>query len=448
MHTRNYWPIAFSCGNVADQLELAIGTAAMFNDTTYETDAPPEAPPSQGQHHAVQNDSSRTDSGSSDAASTARVQRLLAFDVESTGKDTEALPRGSSAEIASSTAASFGSTAEQRSAGTRGSPAAAGFAERVGRRTAVAGRGNGLYPKSNRLTPSNDRPLFGLLDQSEERSAAKQRNAERCGSQSTGPKTKAREIIAAIRCLQQIEHGNRQLTSEERDVLSRFGGFGAVALYIFPDPVTGNYKDDSWQELGNELIDLLSPEEYDSAKRTTFNAFYTSPAVMQTMHQALSRLGVSGQARILEPGCGIGNFMKHAGSQQRFIGVELDSISGRIARALYPEHDIRIENFQDTKLSELDAVIGNVPFADLKLNYQGNRLSLHDYFFAKSVDALKPGGVLALVTSHFTLDKLNGELRERLSNQADFLGAIRLPADAFKEQGTKVVTDIVFLRKR
>jgi N12 class adenine-specific DNA methylase len=142
--------------------------------------------------------------------------------------------------------------------------------------------------------------------------------------------------------------------------------------------------------------------------------------------------------------------MSQGSNRHRFIGVELDSISGRIARALHPDQDIRIENFRDTKLPEdrIDAVIGNVPFADLKLDYLGQKLSLHDYFFAKSIDALKPGGVLAVVTTHFTLDKQNAAIRERLGGAADFLGAIRLPSDAFKREGTAVVTDILFLRKR
>jgi N12 class adenine-specific DNA methylase len=223
-----------------------------------------------------------------------------------------------------------------------------------------------------------------------------------------------------------------------------------VALSIFPDPVTGRYKDASWQAIGEELKALLSPEEYDSAKRTTFNAFYTSPTVINAIHDAIGRSGVNGHPTILEPGCGIGNFMSRGREGTRFIGIELDSISGRIAKALHPQHDIRIENFRDTKLPEgrIDAVIGNVPFADLKLDYHGQKLSLHDFFFAKSIDALKPGGVLALVTSHFTLDKQNAGLRERLGGAADFLGAIRLPSDAFKREGTVVVTDIVFLRKR
>jgi N12 class adenine-specific DNA methylase len=266
----------------------------------------------------------------------------------------------------------------------------------------------------------------------------------------SGEKTKARDILAAIRTLKAIEQEGRPATSQEKQTLARFAGFGPVALSIFPDPVTGRFKDASWQALGEELKTLLTAKEYDSAKRTTFNAFYTSPIVIDSIHAALGRLGVTANATILEPGCGIGNFMSAGRDGQRFIGIELDSISGRIAKALHPEHDIRIENFRDTELPEdrIDAVIGNVPFADLKLDYRGQKLSLHDFFFAKSIEALKPAGVLALVTSHFTLDKQNAAIRERLGGAADFLGAIRLPSDAFKREGTSVVTDIVFLRKR
>jgi hypothetical protein len=266
----------------------------------------------------------------------------------------------------------------------------------------------------------------------------------------SGEKAKARDILAAIRTLKTVEQEQRPATAEEKQALARFAGFGPVALSIFPDPVTSRYKDASWQTLGDELKTLLTPEEYDSAKRTTFNAFYTSPTVIAAIHDAIGRLGVSAGATILEPGCGIGNFMSQSREGTRFIGVELDSISGRIAKALHPDLDIRIENFRDTKLPQdrIDAVIGNVPFADLKLDYRGQKLSLHDYFFAKSIDALKPGGVLALVTSHFTLDKQNAAIREYLASKADFVGAIRLPSDAFKREGTAVVTDIVFLRKR
>ena len=267
---------------------------------------------------------------------------------------------------------------------------------------------------------------------------------------SSGEKSKARDIIAAIRTLKSIEEQHQPATPEEKQSLARFAGFGPVALSIFPDPLTGSYKDAGWQALGEELKTLLTPKEYDSAKRTTFNAFYTSPTVIAGIHEAIARLGVPGNATVLEPGCGIGNFMNQGREGMRFIGVELDSISGRIAKALHPEHDIRIESFRDTKLPEdrIDAVIGNVPFADLKLDYHGQKLSLHDFFFAKSIDALKPGGVLALVTTHYTLDKQNAAIREYLGSKADFVGAIRLPSDAFKREGTAVVTDIVFLRKR
>jgi N12 class adenine-specific DNA methylase/SAM-dependent methyltransferase len=172
--------------------------------------------------------------------------------------------------------------------------------------------------------------------------------------------------------------------------------------------------------------------------------------VIEAIHQAIGQLGVPDSATILEPGCGTGNFLSYAKPDAHFIGVELDSISGRIAKALHPNHDIRIENFRDTRLPEgrIDAVVGNVPFADVKLEYQGQRLSLHDFFLAKSIDALKPGGVLAVVTTHFTLDKQNAAIREYLGERADFVGAIRLPSDAFKREGTAVVTDIVFFRKR
>ena len=267
---------------------------------------------------------------------------------------------------------------------------------------------------------------------------------------SSGEKTKARDIITAIRTLKALENEGRPATAEEKQLLGRFSGFGPVALSIFPDPITGKYKDAGWQALGEELKTLLTPVEYDSAKRTTFNAFYTSPTVIHSIHEAIGHLGVPAKATILEPGCGSGNFMSLARPDSHFIGVEMDSISGRIARLRHPEHEIRIENFRDTRLPEnrIDAVVGNVPFADLKLDHKGQKYSLHDYFFAKSIDALKPGGVLALVTSHFTLDKQNAAIREYLASQADFVGAIRLPSDAFKREGTAVVTDIVFLRKR
>jgi N12 class adenine-specific DNA methylase len=264
----------------------------------------------------------------------------------------------------------------------------------------------------------------------------------------SGEKAKARDCLAAIKCLQLIEREKRPAKAEERNILVKFPGFGPVALSIFPNPVTGQYKDASWQGLGEELKSLLSAEQYDSAKRTTFNAFYTSSIVIKAMYAALSRLGVPDNGLALEPGCGPGRFIYLSPEDMRFIGVELDTISGRIARVLHPRADIRIEDFQDTLLPALDAVIGNVPFANVKLEHKGHKFSLHDYFFAKSVDALAPGGILALITSHYSLDKVNASIREYLASKAVFLGAIRLPSDAFKREGTAVVTDIVFMRKR
>ncbi|HTU91244.1 MAG TPA: hypothetical protein VMF69_14285, partial [Gemmataceae bacterium] len=261
-----------------------------------------------------------------------------------------------------------------------------------------------------------------------------------------GEKGKAQDILAAIRTLKKLERLRSQPDDDEASILARFPGFGPVALSIFPDPVTGKFKD-GWQAIGEELRQLLTPEEYESAKRTTFNQFFTSPLVMQAMHDALHRLGVLENDTALEPGCGVGRFIGLRPSY-RWIGVELDSISGRIAQLLHPQADIRIENYRDSRLPPLDAVIGNVPFADVKLEHNGKRLSLHDYFLCKSVDALKPGGILAVVTSHFSLDRQNAIAREYLAERADFLGAIRLPATAFKTEGTAVVTDIVFLRKR
>ena len=265
-----------------------------------------------------------------------------------------------------------------------------------------------------------------------------------------GEKAKAHDILAAIDTLQQLEHDRRTATAEERRVLARFGGFGAVARSLFPNPATGLYKDASWEVLGGKLESLISPAEYISAKRTTFSAYYTSPTVIAAMHRALARLGVPEQASVLEPGCGTGNFLKHAEPGMRFIGVELDSLSGRIAKALHPDHDIRIESFADTRLADgsLDAVIGNPPFANIRLDYRGIRLPLHDFFLAKSLDALKPGGVLVMITSHFSLDKRNAAGRELMADKADFVAAIRLPSEAFKHEGTSVVTDIVFLRRR
>ncbi len=266
-----------------------------------------------------------------------------------------------------------------------------------------------------------------------------------------GLKVRAGDLVEAVRTFKRVEREGRPATADDRQILSQFGGLGPLARLIFPDPATGTYKDGVWRNLGEQLRAELTDDEYDSARRTTFTAFYTPPAVVAAVHSAVARLGVPADATVLEPGCGTGTFI--AGDPapgRRYVGVEQDLLSGRIARALHPGHDLRVENFRDTRLPEgsVDAAVGNVPFADVTMDHAGQRFSLHDYFLAKSVDALRPGGILALVTSHFTLDKQNDAARRYLADRADFVGAIRLPSDAFKSEGVSVVTDILFLRKR
>ena len=196
----------------------------------------------------------------------------------------------------------------------------------------------------------------------------------------SGDKQKARDLLSAICTLKQLETERRPAAPHERETLRRFAGFGPVALSIFPDPITNRFKP-GWEDIGQELIDLLSPDEMASARRTTFNAFYTSPLVMSAVYQALDRFGVPHDARALEPGCGVGNFISAAPPTVRFTGIEMDSLPGRIARAINPDADIRIENYRDTRLpSGIEAVVGNVPFADITLDHAGHRFSLHDYF--------------------------------------------------------------------
>src|SRR4051812_12592837 len=197
---------------------------------------------------------------------------------------------------------------------------------------------------------------------------------------SHGEKAKARDLINALRIL-------KGHAAFDRETLKRFPGFGCVALSIFPDPQTGAYKP-GWEALGGELLTLLTGDEYASARASVFNAFYTSPVVIRAMYAAFERLGVPADAHVLEPGCGAGNFLSQAPDGMRFTGVELDTVSGAIARLIYPDHDIRIENFRDTGLPLVQAVIGNVPFAEISIPYNGHKFSLHDLFFAKSIDTL------------------------------------------------------------
>jgi hypothetical protein len=425
----------------------------------------------EGDEHAVQNDNSGTSKGKNGVVRTTASDAQALADTGNLGSGTEGQPRELEADARRREAGQRTEPARERGDGN-GSERAGGSSSvgvsSGGAGTALARKGNGVRPKSYLERLRGSQRQGSLFDVPPEYIATDTRAPPEPPPKPTEPaavtletthpkvifasgeNAKARDIIAAIRTLKKIEEEQRPATPQEKETVARFCGFGPVALSIFPDPVTGKYKNAGWQGLGEELATLLTPAEYDSAKRTTFNAFYTSPTVITAIHEGISRLGLPTDATILEPGCGTGNFMSYGRPGSHFIGIEMDSISGRIAKAIHPDQDIRIENFRDTRLPEdrIDAVVGNVPFADLKLDYQGQKLALHDYFFAKSIDAVKPDGVMALVTTHFTLDKQNAAIREYLASKADFLGAIRLPSDAFKREGTSVVTDILFLRKR
>jgi hypothetical protein len=229
----------------------------------------------------------------------------------------------------------------------------------------------------------------------------------------TGEEAKARELVTANTTLKCIERESRLTMPDEQQALSHVCGFGAAALSLTPDPVKGTDGEATWQALGERLKQQLTSEEYDSAKRRTFSGFDTSPAVISAMHDALGRLVEPSDATALKPGRAKGSFTAAAPESMRFIGVELVGISGRITHALHPGADICIESYDETQLpaGSVDCGIGNPPVADIKLNHHRRKLPRHDFFIAKSLDAVKRGGVLALVTSHFTLDKQNAAAR-------------------------------------
>jgi len=275
-----------------------------------------------------------------------------------------------------------------------------------------------------------------------------------------GPKTKLRQIIESVKLLKNLEAEDRPATKEEQQVLARFSGFGGIANVAFREP-DGNFRE-GYEELGQELEDLLTKQELHSARRSTPNAFYTSRAVMQSMYDALSHLGVSGESvQALEPGSGIGNFMGMAPENFAFVGVEKEGISARIARKLYPKHQVLAKDYKDTETSlpgddepllqdnAFDVAIGNIPFGRIQLPHSdGKSYRIHDYFLRKSLDKLREGGIMAVVTSAFTMDKQDSSMREMLADEADLVAAFRLPNQAFAGQGTEVLTDILILQKR
>ena len=264
-----------------------------------------------------------------------------------------------------------------------------------------------------------------------------------------GPKTKYKANVEAIRVLQTLDAEQRQATAEEQEILSRYVGWGGI-------PQAFDENNAEWSKEYAELQSMLTVDEYKEARASTLNAFYTSPTVIKAMYEALGNMGLS-KGNVLEPSCGVGNFMglvPDSMEKIRMYGVELDSISGRIAQQLYQKNKIAVQGFETMQFPDsfFDCVVGNVPFGNYKVpdkRYDRHNFLIHDYFIAKSLDLVRPGGVVAVVTSSGTMDKKDSSVREYLANRADLVGAIRLPNNAFQRNAnTGVVADILFLQKR
>ena len=263
-----------------------------------------------------------------------------------------------------------------------------------------------------------------------------------------GPKTKFQANVNAIRLLKELEAAGQQASPEQQEILSRYVGWGGLADAFDPEKP-------AWASEYAQLKELLTPEEYAAARSSTLNAHYTSPTVIQAIYEAVSRMGFE-TGNILEPSMGVGNFfgmLPEEMRNSRLYGVELDPVSGRIAKQLYPKADITVGGFETTDRRDFfDLAIGNVPFGQYQVNdkaYNKLNFSIHNYFFAKSLDQVRPGGVVAFVTSRYTMDAKDSTVRRYLAQRAELLGAIRLPNDAFKKNaGAEVVSDIIFLQKR
>lgn len=263
------------------------------------------------------------------------------------------------------------------------------------------------------------------------------------------PREKFNNNVEAIRVLKKCEEENRFATPQEQEILSKYVGWGGL-------PQAFDEKDSSWSNEYSILKNLLDEKEYSQARESTLTAFYTPPVVIRSMYKALENMGLK-TGNILEPSCGVGNFigmLPDSLEDCKLYGVELDSISGRIVRQLYQKSTVAVQGYEDTNLpnSFFDVAVGNVPFGDFKVldkKYDKHKFLIHDYFFAKTLDKVRPGGVIAFITSKGTLDKENPSVRKYIAQRADLLGAIRLPNNTFKANaGTEVTSDIIFLQKR
>ena len=291
-----------------------------------------------------------------------------------------------------------------------------------------------LPPEEKTEAPATDRHNFRITD-----------DAIGIG----GAKEKFRNNMAAINLLHELEIENRLATPEEQEVLSQYVGWGGLSMAF-------DEHNAAWAEEFKELYASLSPEEYRAAMESTLTAFYTPPVVIKAMYDALDRLGFS-QGNILEPSCGTGNFfglLPESMQNSKLHGVEIDSLTGRIAKQLYQKANIAIEGFEKTNLPDdhFDVVLGNVPFGEIRVNdsrYNAQKFLIHDYFFAKALDKVRAGGVVMFITSKGTMDKASPEVRKYIAQRAELLGAIRLPDNTFKANaGTEVTSDILILQKR
>jgi N12 class adenine-specific DNA methylase len=263
-----------------------------------------------------------------------------------------------------------------------------------------------------------------------------------------GAKTKFKNNLLAIQTLKQIESEDRTATPEEQEILSKYVGWGGLAQAF-------DSENEQWSKEFAQLSDALTPKEYEDARKSVLDSFFTSPAIIDGIYEALDKFGFNG-GNLLEPSCGVGNFLGKMPSEMaehtNIYGVEIDSISGRIAKQLYPDADIQITGFESTHFQNgsFDAAVGNVPFGDLNFpDKQYSTTKLHDFFFAQTLDKVKEGGIVAFVTSKGTLDKKDESFRMQLAQKADLIGAVRLPNNAFKANaGTEVTSDIIFLQKR
>lgn len=263
-----------------------------------------------------------------------------------------------------------------------------------------------------------------------------------------GAKTKFKNNLLAIQTLKQIESEDRTATPEEQEILSKYVGWGGLAQAF-------DSENEQWSKEFAQLSDALTPKEYEDARKSVLDSFFTSPAIIDGIYEALDKFGFNG-GNLLEPSCGVGNFLGKMPSEMaehtNIYGVEIDSISGRIAKQLYPDADIQITGFENTNFQNgsFDVAVGNVPFGDLNFpDKQCGTTKLHDFFFAQTLDKVKKGGIVAFVTSKGTLDKKDESFRMQLAQKADLIGAVRLPNNAFKANaGTEVTSDILFLQKR